>query len=97
MQALELLLDSNRGVHIPQDFVLNFDIKRFGLDSDSWEVKTCADPDNEHYWEAWQNILDLAEWHSEGKIWRLYQDGDLWLICYELMTDEEKHNFYLDL
>lgn len=96
MNAAELLLDSARGVYIPQNFVACFDLKRFGLPkhSDDWAIEICASgPDTEDYWEAWESILNEAEWHSEGRVWRLHHDGDLWAICYELMTDEEKQNF----
>lgn len=39
---------------------------------------------NEWYWEAWSSILDSwesVETNKEGKkvIYRLYQDGDLWV------------------
>lgn len=97
MQALELLLDSARGTYIPQNFVEEFKLEKFGLDPNSWEVQTCADSDNENYWEAWETILNKAEYHEDGNVWRLHQDGDLWAICYELMTDEEKHNFDFEL
>ena len=96
MNAIELLLSDARGVYIPRDFVEGFDVTRWGLDPDSWEVQTCADPDSEGYWDAWIQILDRAQWEKhekDGNVWRLHQDGDLWAICYELMTDEEKSNF----
>ena len=95
MNAIELLLSDARGVYIPRDFVESFDLTRWGLDPDSWDVQTCAKgPDgNEHYWDAWTQILDRAEYRHDGNVWRLHQDGDLWAICYELMTDEEKSNF----
>ena len=95
MNAIELLLSDARGIYIPRDFVEGFDVTRWGLDPDSWEVQTCADPDNLLYWDAWEQICNRAEFKQyEGRhVWRLHQDGDLWAICYELMTDEEKHNF----
>lgn len=97
LQVLELLLDSARGTYIPENFVEQFNLEKFGLDRDSWEVQTCANRDNNDYWEAWETILNNAEYHVGGNVWRLHHDGDLWLICYELMTDEEKQNFGFDL
>ena len=97
MQAVELLLNDARGIYIPRDFVEGFDVTKWGLDPDSWEVQTCADPDNLLYWDAWIQILDNAEFQHDGNVWRLHQDGDLWAVCYELMTDEEKQNFEFDL
>ena len=56
------------------------------------------EPENEWYWEAWHEVLDKAQYiDNQGNIYRLYQDGDLWLICYELMTNEEKINFGFDV
>lgn len=30
----------------------------------------------------------------DGHEWFLYQDGDLWAVCPELLTDEEYENFF---
>ena len=95
MSAIELLLADRNGVYIPKYFVEQY--------ADMWDVnyedrETCAlgpDVDNEWYWEAWQNILDSATYIDEqGKIWHLWQDGDLWAYCEELMTNEEYLNFF---
>ena len=98
MNAVELLLSDARGVYIPRDFVEDFDVTRWGLDPDSWAIKTCADPEDLNYWDAWNDILGRSEFKQyEGhNVWRLHQDGDLWAICYELMTDEEKTNFGME-
>ncbi len=111
LDAVECLLSDARGQYIPRDFVANFDITQWGIDPKSWAANTCAEgpEDNEHYWEAWDEILNKAEFKSgeytvgtmgEDKLtvhtWRLYQDGDLWALCYELMSDEEKQNFGFD-
>lgn len=96
MQAIELLLSDARGVYIPRDFVEGFDLKKWGLDPDGWEVESLYDPENYSYWDAWDQILSNAEYHKDGHVWRLHQDGDLWAVCYELMTDEEKTNFGWD-
>jgi hypothetical protein len=61
----------------------------------AWDVATCADPDNEGYWDASVSILNSATLTTtEGYKYRLHQDGDLWLYCEELMDDEEYHNFF---
>ena len=94
MNAVSLLLGDERGIYIPLHFVNDFDVTKWGLTPNSWEVITCmAGPDDEGYWEAWDQILDHAEYHKDGNVWQLHQDGDLFALCYELMTDEEKDNF----
>jgi hypothetical protein len=93
MESIILLLNDARGHYIPQNFAECFNVSEWGLDPESWEVKSIEDSNSEHYWDAWDQILNKAEYHKDGNVWRLHQDGDLWAICYELMTDEEKNNF----
>jgi len=77
----ELLLDSNRGVYIPQHFCQEFKLKEFGLGDDDKDVKTCLNgPDDEWYWEAWAAICDKAVIMLEGHACYLYHDGDLWVV-----------------
>lgn len=98
LDAVECLLSDARGQYIPRDFVANFDITQWGIDPEAWAAQTCAEgpEDNEHYWEAWDEILRKAEYREGEYVWRLYQDGDLWALCDELMDDEEKQNFGFD-
>ena len=93
MQAVELLLSDARGIYIPRDFVTDFDLEAWGLDPDGWAVEICKDPEHEDYWEAWEQILWHATYTKDGYVWKLCQDGDLWALCDQLMTDEEKQNF----
>lgn len=94
--AVNLLLSDSRGVYIPRDFVTGFDMEKWqGISEDA--VIECSDIDNDFYWDAWIDILDHAFYvDSDGNKFTLYQDGDLWAICYEKMTSEEKHNFGFD-
>lgn len=94
MKAIEHLLSDARGVYIPRDFVDSFSADEWDLNPYSWAFISCmTGPDTDDYWQAWEQILNTAEYHQNGHVWRLHQDGDLWAICYELMTDEEKQNF----
>lgn len=88
--GIELLIDDCHGVFIPKSFVDDFTVERWGLDRDSWKVQTCADPEADGYWDAWWMILNTAEIELNGNVWRLYQDGALYAVCPELMSDEEK-------
>lgn len=96
LPAVALLLDSARGTYIPRDFVQTFDLTKWkGIFTS--DVGFCSNPDDEWYWESWERVLNNAEFHENGNVWRLYQDGNLWAICYELMSDEEKRNFGFDV
>jgi|688.fasta_scaffold18107_24 hypothetical protein len=99
LDAVECLLSDARGQYIPRDFVANFDMTEWGLDyeRDKWALDTCAaGPDEEGYWDAWDQILNEAKYTKGGNTWFLHQDGDLWALCYDLMTAEEKFNFGFD-
>lgn len=92
MDAVTLLLSDARGIYIPRDFVEGFDLSLWQGINQS-DIETCRDPENTDYWEAWNSIEQNATFAKDGHVWRLHQDGDLWAICYELMTNEEKENF----
>ena len=94
MSGVKLILDGARGIYIPRDFVQGFDLSKFrGIDAEC--IEACSDPGSEFYWECWTDILDNAEHTDEqGNTWRLYQDGDLFMLCDELMTVDERQNFF---
>ena len=105
MEAVIYILSSARGIFIPRDFLTD-DLGNIAEDhctawgltadnSDRWEG--AVDPYSNSYWECWEWILNSAKYTTpEGDIYHLYQDGDLWGICYEKMTEGEKKNFRFD-
>lgn len=98
MAIVAVLLDSHRGVYIPRDFAQDF---RFagpngqegweGIDPENLEILRKG-PDEEFYWEAWENVLNNAFYKNErpikldgvtfpaGVTFRLEQDGDLFMM-----------------
>lgn len=98
MNAITLLLDSHRGVYIPRDFINGHDLEKLGLELSDWERTALADPENDGYWDAWEQVESRAKHTSDsGDVYTLHHDGDLWLICYERMSAEERENFGFDL
>ena len=92
MSGVQLLLSDSRGIYIPRDFVEFFDVDKWHTDSEY--VKLLSNPDNDYYWDNWDSVLNKAYLiDGNGNKWVLWQDGDLWAICPELMTGEEKQNF----
>lgn len=86
--AIELV-DNHHGIYIPLMFVQRWDAPEFFLNyreisQDILDVK--MGPDNENYWEAWENILDNAKFcpdHEiimDAQVYTLYHDMDLWAI-----------------
>ena len=95
-----LLLSDARGIYIPRDFAQNFNFDVDGWQGVSQEDRDAlSDPENVDYWETWDRVLSNAHYIDEtsGWIYHLHQDGDLWAICYDNMTDEEKLNFGWEL
>jgi hypothetical protein len=79
-----LFADSARGVYIPQCFAT--DVRRelvTGVSDEDYKVLE-AGPDHEHYWEAWQDVLDNATIQDPklGECY-LHHDMDLWIVPVE--------------
>lgn len=91
--AIALLLDSARGVYIPQNFAQRFVLEEWYVDQEDADILDQG-PEHEWYWEAWESVLNKAHYEHEGYTYRLHQDGDLWAYCDELMSDEEYENFW---
>ena len=95
MNGVQLLLSDARGVYLPRDFIDNFNLCQWHIKEDYQDI--LSNPNNEFYWDYWDEVINNAYFIDEvGNKWVLLQDGDLWAICYELMTEEEKLNFGFD-
>jgi hypothetical protein len=98
MSGVEILLSDNRGIYIPQDFVRNYDVTLWGFAADDEDIATLREgPDNEWYWDAWNNVLTRAVYirgNDGEQRWLLSQDGDLFAYCEALMTYDEKVDFF---
>lgn len=92
MSGIELLLSDSRGVYIPRDFALYCE-DMDGVSAEDIEILKTG-PEHDSYWDAWDCVLQNAKREINGKVWRLYQDGDLWAYCEDLMTDEEYYGFF---
>lgn len=106
MKSIVHILSDARGIYIPRDFLTdNYNeiaeshCVAWGLTEDNKQNwLNATDPDSEFYWDDWEWILNNAKFIDEdGSIYKLYQDGDLWGICYEKLTDDEKLSFFGEL
>ena len=94
LQAINLLLSDCRGVKIPQDFYNNFDLEKWHIKK-SYFLNNLDKVHSENYWSAWEEVLNNAYYLDDnGNKFVLYQDGDLFGICYEIMTDSERLEFF---
>ena len=94
-KAVYHILDESRGIYIPRDFQREF------LDGNEhlWNVtkeqsRILFDPDHEDYWEVWDEVLSNAYYvDHDGNEWNLIQEGSVFLVCYDLMDEDDKANF----
>lgn len=76
---MQLICDSHHGIYCPQITIKDL-IDDIVSQLPAEDVKTVLDgPDNEWYWESWENILDQT-FTFEGKTYRLEQDEDVWMM-----------------
>lgn len=97
IDAVVILLGDFYGTNLPMKFSTNFDLSLWhGLSN--IDLDDLSSSDNDFYWDTWQEVLDRAYFlDTHGNKFTLYQDGELFAICYELMTNEEKINFGFDI
>jgi hypothetical protein len=78
-------VDGSRGIYVPQAFAQSMgDDGRskavINVSREEWAVLD-AGPDHEHYWDVWSDVEQKAEVVCpDNNAYRLFQDGDLWLI-----------------
>ena len=97
LQSINLLLSDCRGIKIPQDFYNNFDLEKWHIKK-SYFLNNLNSAHSENYWSAWEEVLNNAYYlDGKGNKFVLYQDGALFGICYELMTDSERLEFFGEL
>lgn len=99
IDAITLILSDARGIYIPRDFVIDECGEIDYEHCKAWHIKTedaeiLKNPDHDAYWDTWNDILNYAYFtDDDGNDYRLHQDGDLWGLCHDRMTLEEKQNF----
>ena len=76
------IVDGSWGIYVPQRFAERGMAEAWGVSADDIAV-LLAGPDNEAYWETWDDVLGDASFRDKkGKVWSLEQDGDLFAVCY---------------
>ena len=92
-EKVDAILDSSRGIYIPQDFVnvyLHYGHDLRGISQR--DIDMCAaGPDEEWYWEAWDAVEQNAVLTEPGtgQRFNVYQDGDVWLVPVDAEWPEE--------
>jgi hypothetical protein len=91
-----LWLDDARGVYILRDFATSFQNRNesvSGVSDEDWEILE-AGPDHECYWDTWSDVEQNAQVIDENGVkYRLYMNGDLWLVPEGMEYNEETDSF----
>ena len=96
-KAFNLLITSAAGIYIPKEFIGSYrGWKGYGKGQYPEYKSILSDPENESYWEAWNELLDkLTFTNDNGVEFSLYQDGDLFAVdlnlikAWEELTDQD--------
>ena len=78
----QLYADSALGVYIPQHFAESVDRDCVsGIDLSDLDQLAQGPDSCESYWDIWTDVeADCVLTDSDGQQWRIWQDGDLWLV-----------------
>jgi len=90
---VHILLSDAHGVYIPQAFARQFEQKN--VKDEDWKI-ILSGPDEEHYWEAWEEVIQT--WEDGEK--RIHQSGDLYLFDQkelEKLSDDRQEEFWNNL
>jgi hypothetical protein len=90
-----LYLSDARGVYIPRDFATH--TRRdciAGVSQEDLDI-LASGPDHEFYWDAWSDVESCATVTDPVThvVYRVYQDGDCWLIPDGMEWSEESEFF----
>lgn len=79
---MECIIDGHNGIYVPQIFAQRYaaaNENRLSMQDDFAILK--LGPDNDEYWETWDDMLNKFTLIENGKTYRLYEsNGDLFLI-----------------
>jgi hypothetical protein len=93
------LIDNHHGIYIPKLFVeATREMKNWHYDQE--DAKELSDPENGHYWEAWENVLREATYTDPGTGW-LYvlhqtENGDLFAVEENCFAIEADYDFMVE-
>jgi hypothetical protein len=96
VDSIVLLMSDSHGIYIPQFFIDDCSFWE-GISTDCRDCLAMG-PDyqeNPSYWEYWDECLNSAYFiDKHGNKFVLWQDGDLWAYCPDIMTDLEYSEFF---
>ena len=86
---LILAVDSHYGIYTPQTAMERY--MKYAIDLKDHEayIEILSNPENEYYWELYENMLDTWTIVIEGKAYNFFSNEDLWLIPIDMKIDDD--------
>jgi len=91
---MTLILSDARGQYIPRDFTSTVARERVtGVSDEDWAILESG-PDNELYWDAWQEVeQDARITDDNGNTYFIWNDSDCWLVPTGWEWSDEEDTF----
>jgi hypothetical protein len=80
-ETIRCLIDGARGIYVPMSFATCYDHRVWHISEDDYAILSTG-PDQEYYWETWDDVLNYAHYEEGKHTWRLYlgESGDLFCV-----------------
>ena len=97
MENVKYIVDGAHGVYVPMVFAQTVNralLSGVAVETLDYLAKE-ESVEDDGFWDAWDSVLNNARITHNGKIYHLHQDGDLFAIAWDNLTEDEKYNFGL--
>ena len=97
MQNIECIVDGAHGVYVPMVFAQTVNralLSGVAVETLDYLAKE-GSVEDDGFWDAWDSVLNNARITHNGKIYHLHQDGDLFAIDWDNLSDDEFEAFGL--
>ena len=98
MKNIKCVVDGRHGVFVPQWFAQTVNRELLsGVTAETLDYLAKEESlEDDGFWDAWDSVLNNARITHNGKIYHLHQDGDLFAIDWDNLTDDESEAFGLE-
>ena len=98
MENVKCIVDGTNGVFVPMVFAQTVNRALLsGVDAETLDYLAKEESvEDVDFWDAWDSVLNNARITHNGKIYHLHQDGDLFAIDWDNLTEEESEALGLE-
>ena len=97
MENVKCIVDGTNGVFVPMVFAQTVNRALLsGVTAETLDyLAQNSSVEDDGFWDAWDSVLNNARITHNGKIYHLHQDGDLFIIDWDNLTDDESEAFWI--